>query len=376
MDSQKIKVELIQDETVLEGMQAVWEDLHQSSPLRDAFLTWEWFSAWWKLYHHGRDLWLVAAWRGNQLVGLAPLMRLRKRKYGLDFRVLKPLSATDCDVSGFLVRDGEQAVLSALCDAIIQRRRDWDVIQFTEIELDSPQTQFLRKIFHSAGFGIYETSTKHFYLPLEGDWENFFNQKLPKNVRNDIRRRIRRAEEVGEVRVLRVRGAEVKREHFQAIFDINASGHFPEMYRSKQDQAFHLELMERMRARNMVEIYLMSVNGAATAFRYGFVYEGRFEDWRNGFDQQFPQLSVGKILLKMTLEEEYQQGYQEFDFLRGIDEYKARWHPLERGYTALNIASPFKPAAYAAFVGLPILKEKRRGQKAATETVSGFSEEE
>jgi CelD/BcsL family acetyltransferase involved in cellulose biosynthesis len=358
--NQNIRIEHIQDAERLESLQSMWEDLHHSSPLRDAFLTWEWFSAWWKHYGSDKDLWLVAAWQADSLVGLAPLMRVRKKKYGFPFRVLKPLSAPDCDVSGFLIRDGDQSVLTALCEFIIKRKSQWDVIQLSEIEQDSPQTQMMIAAFQKAGYGIYLRPTKHYYQPLEGGWENFFNQQIPKNVRNDVRRRIRRAEEVGEIVMQRMRGRDVKREHFQSIFDINANGHFPDMYRSEQDQAFHLELMERMREREIVEIHLMSINGTATAFRYGFVYDNRFEDWRNGFNQQFPQLSVGKILLKMALEEQFKQGYREFDYLRGIDDYKARWHPLERAYTAIDIASPFNVPAYAAFIGIPLLKDRMR----------------
>jgi len=353
--NQKIRIEHIQDGARLESMQTVWEDLHQNSPIRDVFLTWEWFSAWWKHYHLNKDLWLVAAWQGDTLVGLAPLMRVRKQKYGITFRVLMPLSATDCDVSGFLIRNGDESVVAALCEFIIQRRSEWDVIQLSEIEQNLPQTQTMIIAFQKAGYEIYQTPTRHYYLPVNGTWDDFFNQ-LPKKLRQNLQRRQRRAEETGTILYTCVKGSEVTWDHFLTIFEINKTGNFPDLYRSEKDQQFHRAIMERMQEGGWIEIHILSLNGEALAYQYGFEMNGRYEDWRRGFSQSYPQLSTGKMLMGMTLEHQFKSGYREVDFLRGVHEYKTDWKPVAREYLKINVIPPQNIKASLAFLLLPRIK--------------------
>ena len=361
----KIRIEHIHDLTRLNALQSTWDSILQQNSVKSIFLTREWASAWWKNYGEDKELWLLAAWDEDLLVGIAPLMLIKKRKYGLMFRVLKPLSAPDCDVSGFLLRDESLYVLNAFCKYILDQQRLWDVIQVSEFRQDNPQTGFLLEHFSKAGFKTHITTSQHFYIPIEGDWQTYFDH-TPKNLKHDITRRLKHADRLGKLSLRHIKGRDVTWENFQTIFQINETGHFTDLYKSTRDQNFHHDLMESMQERGWIDIYFLYLDDAPLAFRYGFIYENRFEDWRASFNQLHPQLSSGKLLMQKTLEDQFNHGYKEFDFLRGTDTYKTRWHPLPREYAAIRLASIKRVAAWLAFIGIATLKrwfKDRLGQK-------------
>lgn len=349
-----IQIELINETARFESLREQWDALLRKSPQQSVFFTWEWLSAWWKHFGSDKELWLLAAWDADELVGLVPLMRITKQKYGLSFRTLKPLSTPECDISGFIVQGNDLAIVNIFCQYILSRRKEWDVIQLSEFKLDHPQTQSIISRFAEASFPIYLSRSEHFYIPIQDDWDTFY-KKLSKNIRHNIKRRRRRAQEIGEIKHRRVQGQEITWEHFETIFKINKTGNFPDLYESSQDQAFHRELMQRMKERDWIELNFLSLGDQNAAFQYGFNFENRYEDWRGGFNLQYAELSLGNLLTLSVLEDHFKRGAEEFDFLRGIHDYKTKLNPFVREFIEIRVANRFSVAAILGFVWLPTI---------------------
>jgi CelD/BcsL family acetyltransferase involved in cellulose biosynthesis len=354
----ELKIEHIRTEADLENLRQAWDDLHHHSPIRDVFLSWEWLFAWWTYHQDNKELWLLAVWDKEQLAGLAPLMLVHRKKYGHHFRILRSLGFPECDVSGFLIREGDEQVLEALCNYLVDRHDEWDSIQLTEFEADISQTGSIRNFFHRSGFGSYSKTTQHLYLPIEGrDWETFFG-RMPKKYQEHFERRERRAEEAGQLTYLWVKGQQVEWSHFRTIFEINRCGHYPELYNTRNERNFHRKLLELMQGREWIEIQILSLDGTPLAFLYGFEFEKRYEAWRVGFDQSYRKLALGKVLMRKVFEDYVTAKYREIDFLRGVHGHKTDWNPLSREYAEIRFAKPANWAAYLAYVGLPALKKR------------------
>ena len=56
----------------LRTLSAEWNRLLEGSCSDTIFLTWEWCEAWWKAYGNDRSLFVLTAWEGSELVGIAP----------------------------------------------------------------------------------------------------------------------------------------------------------------------------------------------------------------------------------------------------------------------------------------------------------------
>jgi CelD/BcsL family acetyltransferase involved in cellulose biosynthesis len=136
---------------------------------------------------------------------------------------------------------------------------------------------------------------------------------------------------------------------------VSRRGNFPEKYLSKQERAFHRELMDRMRDRRWIELAFLYLDGEAIAFEYGFNLNGRFEDWRTGFDLTHSDLAGGTLLINFLLQHLCNEKYSELDFLRGEYDFKEKWLPVGREFTELRIVQPHRISARLALIWLPDL---------------------
>jgi CelD/BcsL family acetyltransferase involved in cellulose biosynthesis len=351
-----IQVVHIKDIKAFEALRDAWNLLLQKNPHRDAFLTWEWLYAWWKHYGKQRELWLVTAWIADELVGLAPLMLEIRRKYGLRLRVLCSLGTPDNDVGGFVVRDGDPLFYMAICNYLINQKGRWDILELNEFLLDSSETRKLITFFTNAGFRYTQKNNRHFYLPIQGDWQNY-NNHLPRKLRATIRQKtalfIARH---GEPAFTHHTGHEVTWQDVSAIFEINEHGRFPFMYRSIEERAFQRELFKFMSVRGWLDIFLLYIKDQPVAYDYGFYYNHKYEDWRTGFNTNYSDLSVGIMIFFMEIEDCFKRAYSEIDFLRGDEYYKSRWQPQERTYTQMRFVAANRPLAIIAYIWLPKLK--------------------
>ena len=93
------------------------------------------------------------------------------------------------------------------------------------------------------------------------------------------------------------------------------------------------------------------------AYEYGFNINGRFEDWRGGYDKNFSKLAPGKIIFLLLLKDIFEKGtYKDLDFLRGEYFHKERWLPSNRNFLNIVSVHPNHIPALLALNILPKLK--------------------
>lgn len=329
-----------------------WEHLTNQREIKTVFLTWEWLFAWWKVHCEGRELWLVTAWQGNELVGIAPLMLSTEKKYRLHYRLLQSLGAPNIDESDFLTSNDDPAVLGALCDYFLQNKKYWDAIKLHEFRSNRASTNIIKDIFSKNKLINDVQINDHYHIPISGPWDVYL-KTLSKNMRQNLERRLRRTKEMGQLTLEHYKGQNVNWEHFEAIFRINKSGAFPEKYESETERLFHHELFETMRSKGLIEIVFVSLDGEQIAFEYGFNVEGRFEDWRTGYNKDFSKQAIGKILLYLLLQDLFKDGYSDFDFLRGEYEHKHDWKPLKNEFLIISAIRPNHIPSRLALIVIP-----------------------
>src|ERR1700687_3903806 len=72
----------------LQALRELWNPLLFQSISDTVFLTWEWCAVWWKNYGAGRRLFVLAAWEGKEVVGIAPFYVDEVRLYGTSWKRL------------------------------------------------------------------------------------------------------------------------------------------------------------------------------------------------------------------------------------------------------------------------------------------------
>lgn len=350
--SKKIFIRHIKFLDEFESIRESWNTLFSQRDTKTIFLTWEWLFAWWKTHLDGKDLWLITVWRDNLLVGIAPLMLVNERKYGLRFRLLQSLGTPNADESDFLCENNDPEVLHAVFEYILQNSRQWDALLFHEQLSTTASISFIKQAVESNRLRVRLKTNIHYHVPITGSWDTYY-KSLSKNMRQNIDRRLRRTREEYEISFEFHRGPNVQWKHFETIFEINKNGAFPDKYVSESERAFHRELLNLMTPQNLIEVAFLTLDGKPVAFEYGFNTNGRFEDWRTGYDQNFNKQSVGKALLYFLFQELFKQGYSDFDFLRGEYSHKQDWQPEEREFTTILAVRRFHIHANIALIAIP-----------------------
>jgi len=350
-----MEIRLLSDSQSFEDLWAPWNKLLPQNPIQDVFYTWEWLYAWWKHYGKQHELWLITAWHSDELIGIAPLMLVERRKYGLKFRVLCNIGTPDVDVGGFIIQDGNPQIYTAIGNYLITRERLWDVLELNEINSDGLETFHLIPQFENSGYIAFQRSNPHFYIPICNTWKEYLDH-IDSKFRREVRSKIRKIEGQSRLTLVHHFGREVTWQDISTVFEINEHGHYPYLYRSSVERSFQREIFELMRGQSWLNLYLLYIDDRPVAYNYGFTYNNRFEDWRAGFDTQYAGLSLGRILYLMTIEDCFKRGFREIDFLCGDEHYKTRWQTLERAYTQLRFVPRNRLAPLVAYVWPPKLR--------------------
>jgi CelD/BcsL family acetyltransferase involved in cellulose biosynthesis len=74
----------------------------------------------------------------------------------------------------------------------------------------------------------------------------------------------------------------------------------------------------------------LTVNGEKAAGYLSFDYLNRLWVYNSGLDRRFMEYSPGWVLLGYLLQWANENGYAEFDFMRGDEEYKYRFGAVDR----------------------------------------------
>ena len=355
-----IQIKQITDDNSFRSLKEQWSQLLSQSSTQSAFLTWEWLYSWWNVYRGNKNLRLITAWRDSNLAGIAPFMLEKKGKFGLGPRVFTSLGTPQSDIGGFIYRAQDTEVVDSLFQFLKNNQSQWDIIEFHEflgfgLEQDALKKQFL----HDRSLMIDEIK-QHYYIPLEGNWESY-QKSLPKKFRYNLGRAVRLAEEIGPVECRHFTGEHMNVDVIQMIVEINRYSHYPRLYNRLVEQAFIKTLAEQMKHSNWFGAYLLFVNEQPVAYEYGFHFNGRFEDWRAGFDTRLSSnISIGKALAKMVIRACYDQANTEVDFLRGDEPYKLEWKPAAREYVNTRIFNRRAPSAIAAYQWLANVKPRIR----------------
>ena len=91
---------------------------------------------------------------------------------------------------------------------------------------------------------------------------------------------------------------------------------YPEVFRA---------LMDDLGTKGLLYVGLLESGDRPVAFQFGFRCGNKLWDYAKAYDRSFARFAPGTLLLTAVLEFGVNQGYSEYDFLRGEDTYKTVW---------------------------------------------------
>lgn len=361
-----------------------WDRLVAATPAATPFARWTVHRAWWDAYGstaHDHTLVAVPASDPHDIRAIVPLMHrhmtepedeatatvLRRGRFrGTGTAVAGQAKAVffgasyHCDYATLLSSAADLPTVSrALVDTLAgppdlaHGADDWDVVDLRRLRTFDPALASLEAAFRRAarpnGWTMLREQEDVCPVVTFGDWTwDEYLATLGKKARHEVRRKLRRAEAHGPLRLTRSvpdaagveRFVELHRARFgdEGLFPDNPGGQrarrfierLAELERAEGDTA-QLELIEVHSAERLLFVALAFDDGVTT-----YLYNA-------GIDPAAAELSPGVTGTASYLRDRLENGRRRFDFLRGNEPYKYEWGAVDEPVERLLITAEYCP---------------------------------
>lgn len=321
---------------------SIWDILLQQSGSNTIFSTFEWLSAWWEHFGQDKELFILLAKENEEIVGIAPLMaEKRKILRIIPIKVISFLGTGISDYADIIIIREREKVLRLFLEYLKKNKDSWDLIDLREIREDSPNLEIIMKEserldFISNAFCIGKCP----YIKVNSDWNSYY-LSLSSNFRQDIRTQYNHLEKSGLLHSFSSKEMDIE-VLLNSLINIHlndiASKNKTSFLKTEMGRNFLKEIINKFEKQGWIRINMMHINDKIAAYALGFKYGNKYYYWNIGKDNNFSHFSPGKLLLQHMLKEKFlKKSIEEFDLLRGEEDYKYRWTKLEKENYQINI---------------------------------------
>ena len=317
-----MQVELIDQIEHFKNFKEDWDTAYLADPHATVFVSWPWIRGW---IDTTNDRWLVLAVKvdkSSPYVAFLPLA-LRNVKTNRFFSVhqLHFAGTPTSDHKGFVCQPEYQDIAIKSMAIFIQKHISWDYLLAEEI-WDPRFDDFLSE-FSSLKYRIKErAATGCPYLPLPQSWDDYLLQ-MGHESRRDIRRALRISERLENFHVSHVRQDDF--DNSVKIIDRLTWGVQPDQ---KWDSFRGKNITPQFRGCFESGLFWgvifwhgqvpISAQNVFMDFRKGYI-----AGYNTGYDPDYAKFSPGKAIQSYTIRYAIENGFREFDFLRGNEGYKS-----------------------------------------------------
>lgn len=322
--------------TFPEDLAGAWNELLTESVNHVPFLRYEYLANWWQTRGGGEwpkdsQLVLATAQHNGELAGIAPLFFAEYQETP-SLLLLGSIEISDY-LSALVRQDDLDAFTQGLLDFLQTDERipDWKALDLHNVIEGSDVIAVLEKEADQRGWQFFSERTYPSpYIDLPGDWDTYL-ANLDKKQRHEIRRKIRRLEE-SEIssRWYIVEDPDTLESEIQDFLDLMAQD---------KDKADFLtdEMKETMRMtirtafqQGYLQLVFLEIGGEKAAAYLDFDYNNKIYVYNSGMNKKFWDYSAGWVVLGYLLRWANENKREEFDFLRGDEDYKYRFGAVDR----------------------------------------------
>jgi CelD/BcsL family acetyltransferase involved in cellulose biosynthesis len=321
-------IDNIQD---FEKLIPAWNQIYSELPLLTPFSASDWNFTWWKYYGKGKQLFILTIYQDNQLCGIVPLYIQQKK----GAKIIKLLGSGHSDYLDFLLLpELEKECLAFIYDYLF-KQKNWDILDL----IDIPEISIL---IQDSTMLLSPLSTKVSILPgficpylqWEGSYDEFLKSKSS-NFRYDLKRKLKRAQQLGEVSFRIIENNMNDSISFAKIADI-----YEKRWAKKATiSAIRSDSGQKLLLETKIKIPVMTIKNEPIAFCLGFIEHNKFYYYIPSFDPEFINISPGQLLIAFIVENFHNLGITELDFMKGEEPYKFKWSTSVRTTHRLLISN-------------------------------------
>lgn len=351
-------IKILKNKDELYNLKQEWGVLHSKGISNSPFSTWEWISSYEKIVMDANEeLNIICIFNEEEkLIVIAPFLIRRERKYGLEYNIIELIGSDERIAADYMdiiidpkyLNEGKRLLMNYLIGG---EDFKWDLIRWDGILDDSKCWELLRQ-FKNEGYEVVQESMGVCpYIKLPKTWEEYLGT-LSKKSRYNIRKKRRDLEKECKNNVFLIVGDEDslvkamewtcqlhrRRMMIKGIKGFSTSSKF---------WTFQKEVAKEFFVKGWLCLGVLEVDGSPVASQYGFKFNNKLFHYQTGFDPNYEKHSVGLISTGFMIENAFREKLQEYDFLRGKEDYKFHWaEDVKTIYSALIANKNFRGLFY------------------------------
>ena len=317
-------IKIIKDLRAIDPVQ--WRTLLARCPDSTIFQSPEWQEAWWRNCGGAFEPFILAAFEGPHLVGLACLYRRPRTVLGVTRDELQFIGAGQSDYNLFSSMDGSEPVIAALLDELARHIDAGASARLVEIPQSTVTYALLNQRRASGLTGLQPAGTTSCpRLQIEGNAAGvtavLAKDSLKRHYKSLAKRGTIRVEHHSDPAVATSHLAELFRQHIARWENTP----FPSLFLDPANQRFYHDMVNTLGQAQRIVLTTIHLDERPVAMHLGFRSGRDFLWYKPTFDPELQKYSPGETLLKSLIEYAQAGEYAAFDFTRGDERYKSRF---------------------------------------------------
>lgn len=329
---------------IIEALIAEWIALCEEGASNEPFFRPKWFQAF--VNNFEKEIRLITVRKAGKLRAVLPLVIKKEKLHGIPVRKLAGvfnLQSQRFDLIHGADENEKNEILKILWEEI-KKQPKWDVFEIRLVPKESWLADLL-KIAESENHqtGIWEMDGAPFVeLPQGVDKEKLIEEhfgSLKKHFRQELKRRLRRLQEIGKVEFTSARNYSpdlIKRYlelEMRSWKGRRGTAAACDVRREKLHDDFAFAAAEK----DALYIYELKLDGKTIAMSINLRYGRKTVFWKTSFDENYSRYSPGNLVIREFLMDCIKNGSSELDMLSPATDYKKVWASGEREHVAFYI---------------------------------------
>lgn len=348
----RYSVEVIDDLNKFKNIKEQWNSLAFQHSKKYLFLSHDWYELWLHYFLKDSDLCIITVSRDDKLVAIAPFIRKHVSIKRVPVILLQTIGNAYSPLSSLIidVDENEATIGHILFNALADEGPDWDIVQIGPL-YDGKIYEQTKKLFVSSRYEwVEKVVDTNWRLTCDGLNYDDYLKKLKKSVRQEIKRRNKKIESLGNVEISIAKGTEAYK-IIDDYFHVYSNSWKKE---EKLGPGFHKDLAKIAADENNLLIAIMYLDKKPIAAQYRLLCGKKCYFIKTAYDENYHEYSVGILLLNHVLKHLMNnENVKIIDFGPGNEGYKANWAGNKFNYNNIYL---FNDSIKGKFIHLAYTK--------------------
>ena len=315
----------------LDWLTTFWKDHGHQLRWESPFVLPPWLKTWLEVFGTEGQIYFPVIRQEERVIGIAPLLIK-----GNNASIIG--SPDVCDFVDFIVAPGrENDFFEVLLDDLKQKG-----IKLLDLGSLRPDSTVVSNLMDTAQKSGHEVICQNDDISLQRDlpttWEEYL-QVLNSKQRHEVRRKLRRLEEAGEINYRFIETPESV-PGFMDIFlrQFVTSREDKATFMTEQMETFFKSVTTAMAEDGLLRAGILELDTTPVAAILAFDYNNIVYLYNSAYDPEYSSLSVGVLSKALYIKDSIERGKKRFDFLKGEEHYKYHLGGIEVQLSRCQIA--------------------------------------